>query len=265
MPIIYKNGNIYGGASSADDVSFDDTNVEFSANNVQDAFEEVTKTLTQQEYDALSTAEKNNGTIYLISDGTATNVVECTQATYPSTPEQDTFYLISDTGKIMYNGQEYSGVNYGSVLPMSPSDSTKVDAAINSKADASTTYTKTEVDTAISGVMPTSGSNTNGNWIKFPDGTMICTKKVTISVAQSDWTAWGSCYETPVNDCGAWAQSFNSTPVINVTSTGSAGWLEYFFDTSATNVGKTRMVRPSIAGAEMSYYLNIVGIGRWKA
>ena len=52
--------------------------------------------------------------------------------------------------KIMYNGQEYSsGVNYGSVLPMSPSDSTKVDVAINSKADASTTYTKTEVDNLL--------------------------------------------------------------------------------------------------------------------
>ena len=52
--------------------------------------------------------------------------------------------------KLMYNGQEYSsGVNYGSVLPMSPSDSTKVDAAINSKADASTTYTKTEVDNML--------------------------------------------------------------------------------------------------------------------
>ena len=107
--------------------------------------------------------------------------------------------------------------------------------------------------------------NTNGYYIKYPDGTMICTKKVTISATQSEWVAWGSCYETPVKDCGAWAQSFYSTPIINVTSTGSAGWLEYFFDTSATNVGKTRMVRPTIPGAEVSYYLNIVGIGRWKA
>lgn len=64
--------------------------------------------------------------------------------------------------KLMYNGQEYSsGVNYGSVLPMSPSDSTKIDAAINSKADASTTYTKTEVDN----LLPV--------WIKQAAGTSV--------------------------------------------------------------------------------------------
>lgn len=52
----------------ADDVSFDDTDVDFTASNVQEAFENIRVTLTQLEYDALSTAEKNNGTIYYISD-----------------------------------------------------------------------------------------------------------------------------------------------------------------------------------------------------
>lgn len=52
----------------AEDVAFDDTNVEFEADNVQDAFENITKTLTWAEYQALTDVEKNNGTIYFISD-----------------------------------------------------------------------------------------------------------------------------------------------------------------------------------------------------
>lgn len=52
----------------AEDVAFDDTDVEFEADNVQDAFENITKTLTWAEYQALTDVEKNNGTIYFISD-----------------------------------------------------------------------------------------------------------------------------------------------------------------------------------------------------
>lgn len=57
-----------GGASSADQVSVDDTNLAYEADDVQEALEKITKTLTWAEYQALSDAEKNNGTIYNISD-----------------------------------------------------------------------------------------------------------------------------------------------------------------------------------------------------
>lgn len=261
MPAIYKNGNIYGGGGSgggtAATTTFDDTNVEFSANNVQDAFEEVTKTLTQQEYDALSTAEKNNGTIYFISDGTATNVVECTQATYPATPKQDTFYLISDAPSLQGTSAD---------LLYESGSATTTKAKIDSKADQSTTYTKTEVDIALSGVMPTSGSNANGNWIKFPDGTMICYKKVSVNLPIGSWQTWGSCYETKdAISMGNWPQAFIETPTETVTSAGGAAWLEYLINYSATSAGATRMVRPSDPGTTYSTNLNVIGIGRWKA
>lgn len=57
-----------GGASSADQVSFDDTDVAFEADDAQEAFENITKSLTWAEYQQLTSAEKNNGTIYLITD-----------------------------------------------------------------------------------------------------------------------------------------------------------------------------------------------------
>ena len=53
---------------SASDTTFNDTNVAYEADDVQEALEKVTKSLTYAEYEALTDAEKNNGTIYLITD-----------------------------------------------------------------------------------------------------------------------------------------------------------------------------------------------------
>lgn len=66
--VCYSSGGGGGGASSADQVSLDDTNLAYEADDVQEAFEKVTKSLTYAEYQALTEEEKNNGTIYLITD-----------------------------------------------------------------------------------------------------------------------------------------------------------------------------------------------------
>lgn len=73
MGTIYLDGICYssgggGGASSADQVSLDDANLAYVADDVQEAFEKVTRSLTYAEYAALTGEEKNNGTIYLITD-----------------------------------------------------------------------------------------------------------------------------------------------------------------------------------------------------
>ena len=73
MGTIYLDGICYssgggGGASSADQVSLDDANLAYVADDVQEAFEKVTKSLTYAEYEALTEEEKNNGTLYFITD-----------------------------------------------------------------------------------------------------------------------------------------------------------------------------------------------------
>ena len=63
MGTILKNGIPYGGGGGGTDH----------------------RTLTQAEYDALSTEEKNNGTIYLISDGIGGNNPDASQVVYSNT------------------------------------------------------------------------------------------------------------------------------------------------------------------------------------
>ena len=63
-------------------------------------------------------------------------------------------------------------------LPMSPTDPTTVNAA-------------------ISGIVE-SGSNSDGYYVKFADGTMICTKELTLGLSAALWNTWGSAYESPL-------------------------------------------------------------------
>lgn len=109
-----------------------------------------------------------------------------------------------------------------------------------------------------------SGSNTNGTYIKYYDGTMICTKQVTQTVSTTN--AWGTLFESTAQiNFGAWAAAFMAIPTVftqNVNSY-SAGWLEKLSDCTATNIGTAYFCRPtSISNASITIHL--VGIGRWK-
>lgn len=109
-----------------------------------------------------------------------------------------------------------------------------------------------------------SGSNANGSWIKFADGTMICTKKVT---GKANITAkWGNLYDTGDNplDLGNWAIPFINVPIVSISFYGANGqWVEGFHtSTTKEKVGKITIASATSKTAN-SYY-NIIGIGRWK-
>lgn len=126
--------------------------------------------------------------------------------------------------------------------------------------------TATNVQSAIDEIIPTSGSNANGTWIKFSDGTMICTKESTKTIPSNGWQTWGGCYDTKdVYDFGLFAETFYSKPVVTATVTGGNGWLEFFYDTSTSAVGKCRFIRPNDPGAAKDFTVSIIAIGRWKA
>ena len=91
---------------------------------------------------------KLSGTTYSIQDENATKTVELTQAQYDalSVKDPNTFYIITDAtaGDLLnyYTKSETSGA-------------TEISTALASKADTATTYTKTEVDNAITAATST--------------------------------------------------------------------------------------------------------------
>ena len=106
-----------------------------------------------------------------------------------------------------------------------------------------------------------SGSNSNGNYIKYYDGTMICYKTVTDSVAMT--TAWGNLYEGTMQ-LGDWPEEFISTPNVNVTNVSSTGAMIECFDIAptATSAGTVYFARPISYTSNVT--VNVLGIGKWK-
>lgn len=108
-----------------------------------------------------------------------------------------------------------------------------------------------------------SGSNTNGDYIKYSDGTMICTKKVSF-VGLQFTTAWGNAYETPPVDLGDYAQEFVDIPLMFVSCAYSTAAAEGLANTE-TSYGSVIFYRPiRTDAADYSYTFYLMAIGKWK-
>lgn len=107
-----------------------------------------------------------------------------------------------------------------------------------------------------------SGSNENGNFIKFSDGTMIC-YKTTNEIDMNITTEWGSLYEGQTS-LGNLPAEFIETPTISVTPFGSGMLIEQGgYNASKTSWGNVTCVRPtSVENVKARFYL--IAIGKWK-
>ena len=119
----------------------------------------------------------------------------------------------------------------------------------------------TDYDTAWSTIIE-SGSNDNGSWIKYSDGTMICYKS-TGEIDMNITTSWGSLYEGNLS-LGNFPAEFIETPTISVTPFGSGMLIEQGgFHASETSWGILTCVRPnSVENVKARF--NLIAIGRWK-
>lgn len=111
------------------------------------------------------------------------------------------------------------------------------------------------------------GSNSNGEYVKFVDGTLVCWKQVSFSNVAIT-TAWGSVYEnsTALN-LGNWAYTFISAPTVFASpgrvSGSVSAFAEQIQNTSETAVGTTLFWCPRTHSSAI-VAANILGIGRWK-
>jgi len=109
-----------------------------------------------------------------------------------------------------------------------------------------------------------SGSNDNGDYIKFSDGTMICTKK--ISKVLNLTNSFGSLYETPDKvQLGDFPVLFISVPTVNVciSSSNGNGWLETVGRYTNSNAGII-YICSAVSLTNINYVINVTAIGKWK-
>ena len=111
------------------------------------------------------------------------------------------------------------------------------------------------------------GSNENGTWIKYADGTMICSKTVVLNgVAVDD--VWGSLYYYADNTTYYFAQEFIDVPhtfqMSLRTTSGAGGWLGSFQQQYVTKAAFSHfaILRPTVNTVYGE--VNVLAIGKWK-
>lgn len=106
-----------------------------------------------------------------------------------------------------------------------------------------------------------SGSNSNGNYVKWSDGTMICTKYANFG-EKSISNPWGSLYETDEITIGDYPQAFVERPIVSITPNNTFFVEKHGSSTTNTSWGKFWAARP--VSTTMYIAVECIAIGRWK-
>lgn len=172
--------------------------------------------------------------------------------------------------KITYENKVALNVNsdIADINKVNASDLNEIKNVVNENDDNMgllsnlTTPNKNNLVGAINSVVE-SGSNTNGEYIKYSDGTMICTKKVRF-VGLQFTTVWGNAYESPPVELGDYAQEFVDIPLMFISCATSTAAPEGLGNTN-TGYGRIILYRPIRTDAtDYTYTLNLMAIGKWK-
>ena len=111
-----------------------------------------------------------------------------------------------------------------------------------------------------------SGSNANGSWIKFDDGTMICYRTLS-NVDCRSLSQDGSNYFKTINDT-YFAVEFYAVPTINVSLINKTNGRKLDFN-SMLYVDKSKIgqivVHNYWNSTDAYVDIHIIAIGRWKA
>ena len=169
----------------------------------------------------------------------------------------------------------YTKTNWTDTTPINTTNLNKIengiaanDTAIGNLSNLNTS-SKDNLVTAINSVVE-SGSNNNGSWIKFADGTMICRFTQIINVAVTN--AWGSLYggKFSVHD---YPQEFIDIPETSITLVANndgnyGGWIGNNGGTddirpTKKNIGEFVMLRPTTT-SNGNYKVQVIAIGKWK-
>ena len=109
-----------------------------------------------------------------------------------------------------------------------------------------------------------SGNNSNGSYIKFADGTMICYGKITKTLIAN--MQLGPLYYADNTDVNTFPQAFISTPCITMsaeTNSGGYGHFVYAINSTKNAITKYTVIRPA-STISASYITSYTAIGRWK-
>ena len=117
-----------------------------------------------------------------------------------------------------------------------------------------------ELETKINGMLE-SGSNTNGSYIKYSDGTMICWGTKSGTTTMHDY--WGQFERTDTLSI-TFPQTFISTPATTITLNNLAGGEVSCYLMSNSTTGCSFQELKANGSSYDGYSVNYIAIGKWK-
>ena len=119
------------------------------------------------------------------------------------------------------------------------------------------------VDEAINEVLE-SGTNTNGSYVKFNDGTMICFQPKVFQV--SEFEQWGSLYRKIIQNPFIFPVSFITYPTVvagvrNTNNSQLFGMPDGLV-ISQSGIESLQLIRPTDSSGEI--IINYFAVGKWK-
>lgn len=103
------------------------------------------------------------------------------------------------------------------------------------------------------------GSNSNGTYIKYANGIMVCLKTISGKSSTSQWSS--NIYYQDI-DCGNWSNEFSELNNVQVTNCTNQFWCSSISNYNNSSIGIARILRPD--SYNQNYEINILGIGKWK-
>lgn len=110
-----------------------------------------------------------------------------------------------------------------------------------------------------SNVIEDSGSNENGNYVKFSDGTQICWNRVSF---QATFTSWGNLYSYDYKTKIPFPADFIERPRVSVTNSATSAAMIAVTTADTTGTTQITLVRPNVSNG--TYYVDYIAVGRWK-
>lgn len=116
--------------------------------------------------------------------------------------------------------------------------------------------------TPWAGYIVESGSNNNGSYIKYSDGTMICRNKKTFNIAAN--IAYGALFRMEGIDFPNFPVAFKDVPDISCFCVGiNTALLANWNASTKEKIGPLIGIRPVSTNAQ-DYIISYIAIGRWK-
>lgn len=105
-------------------------------------------------------------------------------------------------------------------------------------------------------------ANNNGTAIKYPDGTMICTKKCVFENVST--TANGAIFISSQQTLGNFAVEFIDVPTMTLSKiTNTGGWIFNHIQLTKSNAGNVFFATATAQNSKI-FGCHLIAIGRWK-